>query len=96
MRVIYEPVDLIDAYLVKGVLEREGIPVFVRGEHLLGGVGQLPAIGLLALCVPEPWEEQASAALQGLEQARVAAADAIDAGVTVDPAGLTPAWAIGC
>lgn len=53
MRVVYEAWNLIDAYLVRHVLEDAGIPVFVRGEALLGGVGELPAFGLLAVCVPD-------------------------------------------
>ncbi|MBS0455841.1 MAG: DUF2007 domain-containing protein [Proteobacteria bacterium] len=66
MRVVSEPANLIEAYLLKGVLESDGIPVFVRGEHLLGGVGQLPAIGLLALCVPDVCAEQANGILAAL------------------------------
>jgi len=53
MRVVYEPVDLLDAHLVKGALEADGLPVYLRGEHLAGGIGGVPVIGLYALCVPE-------------------------------------------
>ena len=56
MRVVYEPENLIDAHLVKGVLEQSGIPVYLRGEHLAGGIGELPVFGLFALCVPEACE----------------------------------------
>lgn len=58
MRVVYEAGQLFDAYLVRHALEDAGIPVFVRGESLVGGVGELPASGLLAVCVPEAaWSE---------------------------------------
>lgn len=73
MRVVSEPANLIEAYLLKGVLESDGIPVFVRGEHLLGGVGQLPAIGLLALCVPDVCAEQADGILAALAVDRTCA-----------------------
>lgn len=53
MRVVYEAENLIDAHLVRGALEQAGIPVWVRGEHLTGAMGELPVLGLVAVCVPE-------------------------------------------
>ena len=53
MRVVYEAENLIDAHLVKGRLENEGIPVYVRGEYLTGALGELPVMGLVALCVSD-------------------------------------------
>lgn len=53
MKVVYEAATLIDAHLVRHALEAAGIPAFVRGEHLLGGAGELPLFGLLAVCVPD-------------------------------------------
>lgn len=52
MRVVYEAENLIDAHLVKGLLEQSGIPAWVRGNYLAGAVGELPVSGLLAVCVP--------------------------------------------
>ncbi|MCA1714626.1 MAG: DUF2007 domain-containing protein [Gammaproteobacteria bacterium] len=58
MHVVYEAGNLIDAHLVRHALEHVGIPVFIRGEALLGGIGELPACGLVAVCVPESrWPE---------------------------------------
>ena len=53
MHVVYEAENLIDAHLVRGRLQGEGIEVFVRGEHLVGAMGELPVAGLIAVCVPE-------------------------------------------
>lgn len=53
MRVVYEAENLIDAHLVKGLLESEGLLAFVRGEHLTGGLGELPVMGLVAVCVAD-------------------------------------------
>jgi hypothetical protein len=53
MRVIYEAENVIDAHLVKGMLEAEEIPAYVRGEHLTGGIGELPVMGLVAVCVAD-------------------------------------------
>lgn len=60
MRVVYEAGHLIDAYLVRHALEDAGIPVFIRGEALLGGMGDLPVCGLVALCVPDSHFPEAS------------------------------------
>ena len=66
MQVVYEAANLIDAHLVRHALEDAGIPVFVRGEALLGGVGELPACGLLAVCVPDAAWPEADALVRSL------------------------------
>ena len=39
-------------------LEDAGIPAFIRGEALLGGLGELGVFGLVAVCVPSGcWPE---------------------------------------
>lgn len=58
MKVVYEAANLIDAHLVRHALEAVEIPVFLRGEQLLGGMGELPLFGLIAVCVPDAaWPE---------------------------------------
>ena len=66
MQVVHEAGNLIDAYLVRHALEDAGIPVFVRGEALLGGIGELPACGLLAVCVPDICWSRARAVIESL------------------------------
>lgn len=53
MRTVYEAANLVDAHLVRLALEQEGIPVFVRGEALVGGIGELGVFGLVAVMVPD-------------------------------------------
>jgi hypothetical protein len=53
MRVVYHAENIVDAHLVKDALEQAGIPAFVNGEYLIGGVGQLPARDFLGVSVPE-------------------------------------------
>jgi hypothetical protein len=72
MRVVYEPENLIDAHLVKGVLEQAGIPVYLRGEYLAGGIGELPVSGLFALCVADACEPEAREVLTALARDRSA------------------------
>lgn len=53
MKVVYEAGSLIDAHLVKHALEAEEFPVYLKGEALLGGMGELPLFGVVQVCVPE-------------------------------------------
>ena len=53
MQVVYHAENLVDAHLVKHVLEAAGIPVFVLGEYLTGAMGELPMQGLIQVCVPD-------------------------------------------
>lgn len=53
MRVIYHAEGIVDAHLVKDALENAGIPSFINGEYLIGGVGQLPARDFLGVSVPD-------------------------------------------
>ena len=53
MRNVYEAANLIDAHLVRQALEAEGIPAFVRGEALTGGIGEIGVFGLVGVMVPD-------------------------------------------
>ena len=66
MRVVYEAAHVIDAHLVRHALEAAGIPAFIRGEALLGGLGELGVFGLVAVCVPEPCWPEARAVVESL------------------------------
>ena len=49
---IYEPRDLMEAQMLVGMLETEGIEARVVGSDLLGAIGELPALGLLTFLLP--------------------------------------------
>ena len=66
MKVVYEAANLIDAHLVKHAIEETGVPVFLRGEALLGGMGELPLFGVVAVCVPDSAWDQARALVAAL------------------------------
>lgn len=53
MRMVYHAEGIVDAHLVKDALEYAGIPAFVNGEYLIGGMGQLPARDFLGVSVPD-------------------------------------------
>lgn len=82
MRVVYEAANLIDAHLVRHALEDAGLPVYLRGEALIGGMGELPMFGVVAVCVPEAALPAAREIVQALPIAAAPAADERE-----DPAG---------
>lgn len=53
MQRIYEPADLLEAQLLLGMLQQRGFTVRLLGADLLGAMGELPAMGLLSLIVPD-------------------------------------------
>ncbi|WP_237044072.1 putative signal transducing protein [Aquipseudomonas alcaligenes] len=59
MQRIYEPQDLLEAELLLGMLASEGVEAHLAGRHLLGAVGELPALGLLGLLVEDEEAERA-------------------------------------
>jgi len=75
MRTVYDAGNLIDAHLVRQALEAEGIPAFVRGEALVGGMGELGVFGLVAVMVPEAAWPRARATVEALGLGLAAAGD---------------------
>ena len=80
MKIVYEAANLIDAHLVRHALEAAEIPVFLRGEQLIGGMGELPLFGVIAVCEPDsafPEARDIVTAL-ALNQSPIAEDDAAD------------------
>ncbi|UFH48646.1 putative signal transducing protein [Pseudomonas sp. KNUC1026] len=53
MKRVYEPESLLEAELLLAMLQSEGIAAHLAGRDLVGGIGDLPAIGLLGLVVDD-------------------------------------------
>ncbi|HFD12961.1 MAG TPA: DUF2007 domain-containing protein [Crenotrichaceae bacterium] len=53
MQQIYEADTIVDASIVKGLLEQVGIQVYFSGYYLQGGIGELPASGMTSLWVDD-------------------------------------------
>lgn len=85
MKMVYEAGNIIDAHLVRHALEHAGIPAFVKGEALLGGIGELPVFGIVSVCVPTVCWPDAQALLRTLPVA-TPACDLPE--TTLDPGGL--------
>lgn len=50
---IFRCSDYIEAHLVEGLLREQGIETFLQGAMLQGGLGELPALGHLAIMVDD-------------------------------------------
>ena len=61
MKIVYRAENVLDAQLVHDLLEQAGIQAFVNGGLLQGGIGELPASGLVTVTVAD---EDAAAALK--------------------------------
>ncbi|WP_407312493.1 putative signal transducing protein [Pseudomonas sp. nanlin1] len=59
MRRVYEPGSLMEAELLLAMLDSEGIAAHLSGRDLVGGMGELPAMGLLGVCVDNEHAEAA-------------------------------------
>jgi len=66
---IHEPADLMEAQMLMSMLRSEGIQVFLQGADLVGGMGELPALGLLGLMVEDEHARQARELIVSYQQA---------------------------
>lgn len=53
MKTLYQAANSLEAHMIVHMLEQQGIKGRVDGEYLQGGVGELPAAGLVRVVVPE-------------------------------------------
>lgn len=59
MKTLLYAQDLIEAQLIKNLLQSEGIESMILGEFLQGAIGELPASGLIRVNVEDDIYEQA-------------------------------------
>lgn len=69
MQRIHEPVDLIEAQMLISMLHSEGVTVYLQGADLIGGMGELPALGLLGLMVEDEHASYARELISSYQQA---------------------------
>lgn len=70
MKTVLNALDSIEANLVKGLLESEGITCSILGEYLQGGIGELPPQNLIKVVVDEDDYEQAKTIIDGWSAAK--------------------------
>ena len=59
MKTVLHALNSVEANVVKGLLESEGIACSVLGEYLQGAIGELPATGLIRVVVNDEDYDQA-------------------------------------
>jgi hypothetical protein len=69
MKTLYEASNAAEAHMLLDVLKQQGISAQIRGEHLQGAIGGLPAAGLVRLVVDEQDYAPARAAIDQWEAA---------------------------
>jgi len=69
MITVYSATGIMDAHLIKGLLESEGIPAVVVGDCLQGGIGELPVTGLITVRVEDDLASRAGRLIEDFERA---------------------------
>ena len=72
MKTLYEAANAVEAHMLVDLLRQEGLVAQIRGEHLQGAIGQLPAQGLVRLVVDEADYPRAREAIERWEAAQQA------------------------
>lgn len=65
---VYRGSDYFEAQLLKGLMEQDGLQVFLHGAALQGGLGEVPAIGQLSITVNDADEGVAREIIQAFER----------------------------
>lgn len=68
MKNIYDALNSIEANLIKDILEREGIDAYINGVYLQGGMGELPAMGLVSIMVDDDDSQRAEKVIRDWER----------------------------
>lgn len=71
MRTLYEASNAVEAHMLADLLGQQGISAQIRGSHLEGAAGGLPAIGLVRLVVDEQDFANARAVIEQWEATEV-------------------------
>ena len=74
MKTVFEASNGVEAHMMLHLLQQQGLQGRVDGEYLQGGVGELPAVGLVRVVVDEADYEAARAVVVAFETAQPAAA----------------------
>lgn len=68
MRCVYQARDGLEAHMVADLLQQVGIAARVQGDLLQGGVGELPAAGLVSVWVDNEEEDRAREVVEGYQR----------------------------
>ena len=71
MRKVYSAQNPVEAHIIRGLLEQQGIVARVNGEYLQGGIGELPLIDLVTVSVADEDYRQAVDIIEDFERSSV-------------------------
>tara|TARA_B110000027_G_scaffold72770_1_gene77528 strand:- start:6316 stop:6552 length:237 start_codon:yes stop_codon:yes gene_type:complete len=64
---VYRSGDYFEAQLLTGLMEQEGLQVFLQGAALQGGLGDLPTMGHLSITVNDADQQRAEEIISAYE-----------------------------
>ncbi len=66
---VYHAANIMEAHIVKGLLEANGIEAYVDGHYLQGGIGELASMDFAGVSVQDSDEQVACRIIEEYEQA---------------------------
>ncbi len=95
MRCVYQARDGLEAHVVADLLDQVGIAARVQGDLLQGGVGELPAAGLVSVWVDNDEEARAREVVESYQQAQPEVSPPRTAPAPVPTAGFLSGVLVG-
>ena len=95
MRCVYQARDGLEAHMVADMLQQLGIAAQVQGDLLQGGVGELPAAGLVTVWVDNDDEGRAREMVERYQREQPESAFSADAPSAVSSAGFLAGMMLG-
>lgn len=72
---VYRGSNYFEGQLIKGLMEQDGLQVFLNGSALQGGLGEVPAMGHLSITVNDVDREKAEEIIKAYERGDYALED---------------------
>lgn len=72
---VYRGSNYFEGQLIKGLMEHDGLQVFLNGTALQGGLGEVPALGHLSITVNDADREKAEEIIKAYERGDYALED---------------------
>lgn len=69
MKIIFRANDILEAHIISGMLNSQGVETYVGGHYLQGAVGDLAAMGFANVFVADEHADLAEQLLQDYQQA---------------------------
>lgn len=83
MQIIYKASNIVEAHIVAGMLQAEGIEAYVGGHYLQGAIGDLSPLGFANVFVDEADMARAAVLIHEYESSNTGCNDSDDASFEV-------------